>query len=84
MLNQRSAIWGSARKSFTKPTSSACKRRYPVAVESDRSDVERLLALYQRSIDLERVRGLVREFAVALDEPERVEEFEALVRRALA
>lgn len=51
--------------------------------DRDRSDVERLLVLHGRSIDLERVRGLVREFAAALDEPERVEQFEALLTRAL-
>lgn len=51
--------------------------------DRDRSDVERLLALHARSIDLGRVRGLVREFATALDEPERVEEFEVLIRRTL-
>ena len=51
--------------------------------DRDRSDVERLLALHGRSIDLERVRRLLREFAAALDEPDRVDQFEALVRRAL-
>jgi hypothetical protein len=51
--------------------------------DRDRSDVERLLVLHGRSIDLERVRALVREFATALDEPGRVAEFEALLRRAL-
>jgi hypothetical protein len=51
--------------------------------DRDRSDVERLLALHGPSIDLTRVRGLVREFATALDEPERVDQFEALIRRAL-
>jgi hypothetical protein len=51
--------------------------------DRDRSDVERLLALYGRSIDLERVRGVLREFASALDEPERLDQFEALLRRAL-
>jgi uncharacterized nucleotidyltransferase DUF6036 len=51
--------------------------------DRDRSDIERLLALHGRSIDLERVRGVLREFASALDEPERVDQFEALVTRAL-
>lgn len=50
--------------------------------DRDRSDVERLLVLHGRSIDLERVRRLVREFAMALDEPERIDQFEALLRRA--
>lgn len=52
--------------------------------DRDRSDVERLLALHGRTIDLKRVRELVREFGAALDEPERVDQFEALVRRAFA
>ena len=51
--------------------------------DRDRSDVERLLTLHRASIDLGRIRALVREFATALDEPERVDQFEALVRRAL-
>lgn len=51
--------------------------------DRDRSDVERLLVLHGPSIDLERVRGVLREFAAALDEPERVDQFEALLRRAL-
>ena len=49
--------------------------------DRDRADVERLLAAHGDSIDLERVRDLVRQFAAALDEPERVDEFERLVRR---
>lgn len=51
--------------------------------DRDRSDVERLLALHGRTLDLTRVRRLVAEFAAALDEPERVDEFETLLRRAL-
>lgn len=51
--------------------------------DRDRADIERLLALHGRAIDLARVRGLVRQFAEALDEPERVPAFEALVSRAL-
>jgi hypothetical protein len=51
--------------------------------DRDRADVERLLVRHGRSINLERVRQLVREFGTALDEPERVDEFEILVRRAL-
>jgi hypothetical protein len=50
--------------------------------DRDRSDIERLLVLHGRSIDVDRVRSLVREFATALEEPERVEEFEVLLRRA--
>lgn len=49
--------------------------------DRDRADVERLLAAHRGSIDLDRVRDLVRQFAEALDEPERIEEFESLVRR---
>jgi hypothetical protein len=51
--------------------------------ERDRSDIERLLLRHAGVVDLDRVRGLVRQFADALDEPERVDQFEALVRRAL-
>lgn len=49
--------------------------------DRDRADVERLLAAHERSIDLDRVRDLVRQFAEALGELERIEEFENLVRR---
>jgi hypothetical protein len=51
--------------------------------ERDRSDIERLLLRHGHVIDLGRIRTLVRQFADALDEPERVEQFEALVRRAV-
>ncbi len=51
--------------------------------DRDRADIERLLVLHESQVDLRRVRDLVREFAQALDEPRRVEEFEALVVRAL-
>jgi hypothetical protein len=50
--------------------------------DRDRADIERLLVRHRESIDLERVRALVRQFAVALDEPERVTAFDALVERA--
>ena len=49
--------------------------------DRDRADVERLLVAHRGSIDLDRVRDLVRQFAEALEEPQRVEEFESLVRR---
>jgi hypothetical protein len=49
--------------------------------DRDRADVERLLATHRGSIDLDRVRDLVRRFAEALDEPERVAEFDRLVHR---
>ena len=51
--------------------------------DRDRGDIERLLQLHGREMDLDRVRRLVREFSDALDEPERPRELEALVRRAL-
>lgn len=49
--------------------------------DRDRADVERLLTAHRRSIDLDRVRDLVRQFAEALGELERIEEFERLVQR---
>lgn len=49
--------------------------------DRDRSDLEELLALHGSTMDLERVRRLVREFAEILEDPDRVEEFEALIRR---
>lgn len=51
--------------------------------DRDRADIERLLVLHGRSINLPRVRGLVRQFARALDEPERGPAFDAIVSRAL-
>lgn len=51
--------------------------------DRDKSDVERLLVLHGRELDLDRVRSLVRQFAEALEEPRRVEEFEVAVRRSL-
>jgi hypothetical protein len=50
--------------------------------ERDRADIERLLARHAGRIDLDRVRSLVREFADALDEPERLAAFDAIVTRA--
>lgn len=51
--------------------------------DRDRGDIERLLLLHAADVDLGRVRALVGEFAAALDEPERLGEFDALVRRTL-
>lgn len=51
--------------------------------DQDRSDIERLLRLHYREIDLQRVRGLVAQFATALDAPERIAEFEAILARAV-
>ncbi len=50
--------------------------------ERDRSDIERLLGAHPDEVDLARVRSLVAEFAAMLDAPERVAEFEAILRRA--
>jgi len=47
--------------------------------DEDRRDIERLLRLHRREIDMQRVRGLVAQFAAALDAPERIAEFEAIV-----
>jgi len=44
--------------------------------------VERLLTLHHDTIDLERVRKLVRDFAEALGDPKRVGEFEAMLQRS--
>jgi hypothetical protein len=50
--------------------------------DQDRSDIERLFVLHGQGMDLEKIRALVSEFARILGEPQRVEEFEALLRRA--
>lgn len=50
--------------------------------DRDRSDIERLLTLHFSDIDLSRVRGLVSEIALALDDPRRIKEFDELVERA--
>ena len=49
--------------------------------ERDRSDIERLLLANPGQVNVERVRALVTEFAAALDAPERVVEFDALLAR---
>jgi hypothetical protein len=51
--------------------------------DRDRGDIERLLLLHAPEVNLERVRALVGEFAAAIDEPNRLGEFDALVRRTL-
>ena len=48
----------------------------------DREDAEQLLSLWGEQIDVTRVRDWVRQFAEVLEVPERIEEFETLVRRA--
>lgn len=51
--------------------------------DRDKEDVERLLLLHGDRLDLGRVRDLVRQFAEALEAPERIEELEALIRKTL-
>jgi len=51
--------------------------------DQDRADVERLLLRWGSTVNLDRIRALVCEFAEALDEPERVAAFEAIVSRTL-
>jgi hypothetical protein len=48
--------------------------------DRDRADIERLL-LIDEHVDIERVRTLVKQFAEALDEPERLAGFDAIVAR---
>lgn len=50
--------------------------------DRDKDDVERLLTLHHRDIDLDRVRALVRDFADALGEPGRIDEFATILDRA--
>jgi hypothetical protein len=45
--------------------------------------VEHLIARHWARLDLDRVRTLVAQFADALEAPERVGEFDAIVRRAV-
>lgn len=47
----------------------------------DQQDIERLLTLHARRIDLMRVRSVLSAFAEALDEPDRLEQLESLIRR---
>jgi hypothetical protein len=49
--------------------------------DRDKSDVERLLTLYLDAIDLQRVRALIVEISAALDDPARVDAFDAIVAR---
>jgi hypothetical protein len=49
--------------------------------DRDRADVERLLLLHGPGMNLDRVRSIVGEVAAVLEEPARVAEFEAVVRR---
>jgi len=52
--------------------------------DRDRSDAERLIVQRGHEINLDRVRAVLREFAEALEDPERLAEFERLVDRARA
>ena len=51
--------------------------------ERDRTDIERLLVTHRDRIDLGRVRRVLSEFAEALDEPDRIAEFDRLVERTV-
>ena len=51
--------------------------------DQDRSDVERLIVLHGKTMDLGRVRSFVEQFAEILEDPQRIQEFNQLVRRAL-
>ena len=50
--------------------------------DRDRTDIERLLTRHGDMINIERVREVVREFAIALDDPARVNELDAVIARA--
>jgi predicted nucleotidyltransferase len=50
----------------------------------DQQDIERLITLHSKHMDLNRVRATVAEFAEAVEEPERVAELERIIERALA
>jgi hypothetical protein len=47
----------------------------------DQQDAERLLSLYGKHIDLDRVRQIVGEFAAILEDSHRVEELERVIAR---
>lgn len=49
----------------------------------DQQDIERLLTLHGKGVDLHRIRRIIGEFAQAIDEPERVAAFDRLVKTAL-
>lgn len=51
--------------------------------ERDRSDIERLVARHRGRLDLDAARVIIVQFADLLEVPERVAEFDAIVRRAL-
>lgn len=49
--------------------------------DRDRADVERLLVRYGSRVDLDRIRSILGEVAALLEEPARLAEFDAVVRR---
>ncbi len=49
--------------------------------DRDRQDIEALLRLHRSDVDLDYVRARIAEFAEAIEEPERLDELEALVAR---
>lgn len=51
--------------------------------DQDRYDIERLIVLHGKTMDLERIQSFVEQFAEILEDPQRVQEFNRLVQRAL-
>jgi hypothetical protein len=51
--------------------------------DRDRSDIERLIVLYGKDMNLQKVRDMMVQFAEILEDPQRVQEFDTLVRRAI-
>jgi hypothetical protein len=52
--------------------------------DRDKGDIERLVVRHGDTFDFARIRATLTQFYEALDEPERLKEFDALVKRALA
>jgi hypothetical protein len=52
--------------------------------DRDRADIEALVLAHRGSFAMERVRATLAEFAEALDEPERLEDFDRLIAKVLA
>jgi hypothetical protein len=48
----------------------------------DRRDIRELVALHRDEIDFERLRAVVEQFALAIEEPQRLDEFERLLTEA--
>jgi hypothetical protein len=51
--------------------------------DRDRTDIERLIVLHGKTMNMERIRSFVGQFSEILEDPQRVREFEQLVQRAL-